>query len=58
MNTRIQALEAALADPGLYSKDPAGFARLSAELDATRTALEARELRWLEVMELAESIEG
>jgi len=58
LNTRIQALEAALADPGLYSKDPAGFARLSAELDATRTTLEARELRWLEVMELAESIEG
>ncbi len=56
LGTRIQELEAALADPALYTKDPARFARLSAELDATRTKLDERELRWLEVMELSESL--
>ncbi|MGC1271086.1 MAG: ATP-binding cassette domain-containing protein [Croceibacterium sp.] len=47
--------EAALADPELYSKDPAKFARISASLDQARAEKDAAEERWLE---LAEMVEG
>ena len=59
---RIEALdsaiardEAALADPDLYARDPAAFARLTGAIDAARAEKEAAELRWLE---LAEQVEG
>ena len=45
----IVALEARLADPALYSKDPQGFARVSAELDSTRAKLDLAEADWLEI---------
>ncbi|WP_121119633.1 ABC-F family ATP-binding cassette domain-containing protein [Croceibacterium ferulae] len=47
--------ETALADPALYSSDPAKFARISAALDQTRAEKDAAEERWLE---LAEQVEG
>jgi len=47
--------ETALADPALYSSDPAKFARISAALDQTRAEKDAAEERWLE---LAEMVEG
>jgi ATP-binding cassette subfamily F protein uup len=50
------ALGARLSDPALYARDPGGFARLTAELDAARAALAAAEARWLEVAELAEAL--
>ena len=59
---RIEALdaaiardEAALADPGLYTKDFARFEMLTKAVDAARAEKEAAELRWLE---LAEMVEG
>ncbi len=47
--------EAQLADAGLYARDPAEFARLTAALDALRAEKDAAELRWLT---LAEQIDG
>ncbi|WP_309605846.1 ABC-F family ATP-binding cassette domain-containing protein [Phenylobacterium sp.] len=44
---KMAALEARLADPGLYGRDPAGFQRLSRELDAARAGLAAAEEDWL-----------
>jgi ATP-binding cassette subfamily F protein uup len=40
-------LEKSLADSTLYARDPAGFARLSAELADLRTQKDADEERWL-----------
>jgi ABC transport system ATP-binding/permease protein len=46
--------EAALADPALYTSDPAKFARISAALDQTRAEKDAAEERWLALAELVE----
>ncbi|MEH3106885.1 MAG: ATP-binding cassette domain-containing protein [Sphingomonas fennica] len=48
--------EAALADPALYTRDPARFAALTKAIDAARFAREAAELRWLELAEQAEAL--
>jgi len=47
--------EAAMADPALYTKDPARFAALSAAVGKARDEKDAAEMRWLE---LAEMVEG
>ena len=59
---RIEALaaaiardEAALADPALYSRDPAKFAALTKAIEQARADKDAAEERWLE---LAEQVEG
>ncbi|GFE72648.1 ABC-F family ATP-binding cassette domain-containing protein [Novosphingobium sp. TCA1] len=59
---RIEALEAAIArdeaamaDPALYTRDPAKFASLSAAIEKSRSEKDAAEERWLE---LAEQVEG
>ena len=46
--------EAALADPQLYARDPAKFARISGSLDAARAEKDAAEMRWLDLAELIE----
>ena len=46
---------AALADPQLYSRDPAEFARLTEALARARAGKDAAEERWLE---LAARVEG
>ena len=46
--------EAALADPALYTRDPARFAALTAAIDQARTEKDAAEERWLELAELVE----
>ena len=58
---RIEELEAeiakgehALADPGLYNRDPDGFARMTATLDTLRAEKDAAEERWLALAELVE----
>ncbi|MCC6925734.1 ABC-F family ATP-binding cassette domain-containing protein [Novosphingobium sp.] len=60
--TRIEELlaaiardEAALADPALYTRDPAKFAALTKAIEAARAEKDAAEERWLE---LAEQVEG
>ncbi len=46
--------EAALADPALYTRDPAKFAALTKAIDNARAEKDAAEERWLELAELAE----
>ena len=46
--------EAALADPGLYSGNPAKFSALTVAIDKARADKEASEMRWLELAELVE----
>jgi ATP-binding cassette subfamily F protein uup len=49
LHREIAALEGALADPGLYGRDPAGFSRQSESLQSAREALAIAEERWLEL---------
>ena len=55
---KIAALEAKMADPAFYARDPRGFAKVAAELDALRERLAAMEEEWLELEMLREEIEG
>ncbi len=54
----IGKLEARMADPDLYSRDPGAFSKIAAELDAERDRLSAMEEEWLELEMLREEIEG
>jgi ATP-binding cassette subfamily F protein uup len=58
---RIEELEAeiakgehALADPDLYARNPAEFARMTGMLDTLRAEKDAAEERWLALAELVE----
>ena len=55
-NPANSAVEAKLADPDLYARDPGAFDRLSAQADTLRAELQAAEERWLEVAEKAEAL--
>mgnify|MGYP002780016820 CR=1 FL=1 len=62
---RIEALgkdiavrETRLADPDLYARNPQQFAALTNDLDRLRAALDAAELRWLELAALEEALAG
>jgi ATP-binding cassette subfamily F protein uup len=57
-SAEIGRLEAKLADPNLYSKDPKAFADAAARLDAVREELAAMEEQWLELEMLREQVEG
>jgi ATP-binding cassette subfamily F protein uup len=48
--------EALLADPSLYTRDPAGFDKLMKAIAAARDEKEVAELRWLELAEMAEGL--
>jgi ATP-binding cassette subfamily F protein uup len=50
--------EAALADPDLYSRDPARFAAITAEIESARSERDVAEERWLELAEQAEALAG
>jgi ATP-binding cassette subfamily F protein uup len=54
----ISAVEAKLSDAGLYTRDPKGFERLTADAAKLRDELAAVEERWLEVAEKAETLAG
>jgi ABC transport system ATP-binding/permease protein len=57
---RLQALvasdEEALSDPDLYNRNPRRFADLTERIARHRADIEAAELRWLEVAEMAEQL--
>ncbi len=53
---RIAALEASLADPGLYGRDPARFQALTRDLDALRGQVAAGEEEWLALEERREAL--
>ncbi|HEX5007658.1 MAG TPA: ATP-binding cassette domain-containing protein, partial [Hyphomonadaceae bacterium] len=52
----IATLEAEMADPGLFSKQPSAFATKAARLEAARAELESHELEWLELEEKREAL--
>jgi ATP-binding cassette subfamily F protein uup len=58
LEKEIARLQALLADPGLYGRDPDGFTRATAALDAATTELSAAEDRWLELEMLREELSG
>jgi ATP-binding cassette subfamily F protein uup len=55
IDAQVARDEAALADPKLYTRDPATFARLSRAIEAARAEKEAAEMRWLELAEQVEA---
>jgi ATP-binding cassette subfamily F protein uup len=54
----IAKLEDQLADPGLYARNPAEFARITARHDALRAELERAEEQWLELEMKREELSG
>jgi ATP-binding cassette subfamily F protein uup len=52
----IAALEAAMADPDLFTKQAAEFAKKAARLEAARSELESHELEWLALEEKREAL--
>jgi ATP-binding cassette subfamily F protein uup len=56
LEAEVAADEAALHDPDLYTRDPNHFAELTERVARNRTEIEAAELRWLEVAEMAEAL--
>jgi ATP-binding cassette subfamily F protein uup len=56
LEASIAADEAALHDPDLFSRDPKRFAELTERIARHRAEVEAAELRWLEVAEMAEQL--
>ena len=55
---KVAKLEEKMADPTFYTRDPEGFSRVAAEIDALRGRLTAMEEEWLELEMLREEIEG
>jgi ATP-binding cassette subfamily F protein uup len=58
LTQRIEALNAALADPDLYARDPGRFNATSSALAAARAELGIAEEQWLTLEMLREEIEG
>jgi ATP-binding cassette subfamily F protein uup len=58
LQSGIAAAERALSDPDLYTRDPKRFAELTAGIARHRADIEAMELRWLEVAEMADALGG
>jgi ATP-binding cassette subfamily F protein uup len=56
LEAEVAADEAALHDPDLYSREPERFATLTERIARNRAEIEAAELRWLEVAEMAEAL--
>ena len=56
LEAEVAADEAALSDPDLYTRNPDRFAALTERIARNRTEIEAAELRWLEVAEMAEAL--
>ena len=58
LDARIKALEAEMADPALFSRDPERFDAVSREHADAIAEKAAKEERWLELEMLREEIEG
>jgi ATP-binding cassette subfamily F protein uup len=56
IETAIARDEALLADPDLYRKDHARFARLTQAIDKARAEKDAAEMRWLDLAEQVETL--
>jgi ATP-binding cassette subfamily F protein uup len=58
LEAEIARLEGLLADPGLYARDPAKFAKATEALSARQAKLAEAEEQWLELEDLRERLEG
>jgi ATP-binding cassette subfamily F protein uup len=56
LSAEMAALEARLADAGLYARDPRAFDAAMSRLAAARSELEAAEAEWLELEERREAL--
>ncbi|MEZ5750309.1 MAG: ATP-binding cassette domain-containing protein [Caenibius sp.] len=56
LDAMIARGETALADPGLYSRDPAKFAQITGAIAQWRAEKDAAEERWLELAEAVEAL--
>jgi ATP-binding cassette subfamily F protein uup len=56
MQAEVAQDEVALGDPDLFLRDPDGFARITDRIARNRAEIEAAEIRWLEVAEMAEGL--
>jgi ATP-binding cassette subfamily F protein uup len=56
LQAEVAADEQSLSDPDLYTRDPNRFASLTARIARHRADIEAAEVRWLEVAEMAEAL--
>ncbi|MEO8454511.1 MAG: ABC transporter ATP-binding protein, partial [Sphingomicrobium sp.] len=56
LEAEVAADETALSDPDMFLRDPDRFARLTERIARHRADIEAAELRWLEVAEMAEAL--
>jgi len=56
LNGTIEALDEQLSDPEFYAQDPDGFKAKTRALTEAQAALDAAELRWLELEERRESL--
>jgi ATP-binding cassette subfamily F protein uup len=54
----IARIEARMADPKFFSKDPDGFARAAKQMEAARAEISRMEEEWLELEMLREELEG
>ncbi|MGC2856433.1 ABC-F family ATP-binding cassette domain-containing protein [Novispirillum sp. DQ9] len=58
LQAEIATLEKTLADPALYTRDPAAFQKATDTLQARQSDLAAAEEEWLELEMLREELEG
>jgi ABC transport system ATP-binding/permease protein len=56
LEAEVASDEAKLSDPDLYTREPQRFAELTERIARNRAEIEAAELRWLEVAEMAEAL--
>jgi ATP-binding cassette subfamily F protein uup len=56
LEAEVAADEAAMTDRDLYNREPMRFAELTERIARNRAEIEALELRWLEVAEMAEAL--
>lgn len=57
LHDKIRLLQNKLADPGLFARDPAGFAKTAADLAALTGEMNTAETQWLELELLREARE-
>ena len=56
LEAEVASDEAKLSDPDLYTREPQRFAELTERIARNRAEIEAAELRWLEVAEMADAL--
>ena len=56
LEAEVASDEAKLCDPDLYTREPQRFAELTERIARNRAEIEAAELRWLEVAEMADAL--